>query len=1001
MSFVCGILLILYSTGTVSCFPANDIVGEPRTKSHSYITLEAIYKTTATFLERLQIANDTKQSPSLKVSTFFGSDGDSLQKFLSTIAEINNRMNEVKRDKAFESQYNVNGERIIEAHLLIKRFRNNVKTLSGNKRNIKNKLLPIRANIANILYIIQEFYSNTNWIELHGSTIYKDFGQDIDELEVDIASTKENTCTNCEYVNGVERCENNIIGTKLTSGYKSGQDVSKPLKQGNDGKCSHGTRDDVSKNFTAVGGIYKGRSIQTEAPHSYLHEAAAAAAVKATEYYLIDQERGLHQLMGEETFRDVFSIRTREDIIKTSLTFVIDVTGSMGDDINGVKTATKNIVNEAKDSAFVPKNYILVTFSDPASLTTGRETSDPYTMLDWLDEIIVSGGDDCPEYAMTGLLKGIEMSNNNSKIYVLTDADAKDEHLRDEVTNGIRRKNLEPVFIITGQCSRKKRDVSQHSEEHTNFHREKRSSISVFEKIARETGGKVYEIKVAEVEIIVEKEIKETFPSSNVFVTWFELPMGPLTNTKEIPVDGYIKTLRIAVQPVRSKSDVALFSPNGTVVSFEEKHEQRELSRDMLTLLIKNPEEGEWRLANNGANAVSVNVTAQSALDFSSSILEISTGGESYQLSGNPITGNGYSVVVDIQNLNKNSTCSDIVLLDDNGNDVMEIPVDRIPSMWIARYTGHFVANNKSSVIQIRGTDDQGNPILRTRYMSIMPVSVQLHIVPLFGDLRLYEASNISFLLTNTGDVSVQFVVTISNGTADVSIQKGNLDGKEIYNGLVTITPNSLETQLLNFHVTLENYTGTIQSETRRYYVSDARNADCTVIEYPMMCPIESLNTGNCSSYKWTAFVEVSSGTIRESKIKVSTDEVVIDHHNLTDANFSVEISISGHCCTESFVISIIDKNSYFDQCRFVLSNQPLTVVRIPMTNIQTTEKEPTPTQGDDPPVLQMALGFGFLGIILLGLLIFIICIKMRSRQSVQEETANCQKLNTYEKVVK
>ena len=30
----------------------------------------------------------------------------------------------------------------------------------------------------------------------------------------------------------------------------------------------------------------------------------------------------------------------------------------------------------------------------------------------------------------------------------------------------------------------------------------------MFEKIARETGGKVYEIKVAEVEIIVEKEIK-------------------------------------------------------------------------------------------------------------------------------------------------------------------------------------------------------------------------------------------------------------------------------------------------------------------------------------------------------------------------------------------------------------------------------------------------------------------------------------------------------------
>jgi hypothetical protein len=69
--------------------------------------------------------------------------------------------------------------------------------------------------------------------------------------------------------------------------------------------------------------------------------------------------------VGEEVFRDVFGIRTREDIVKTSLTFVIDVTGSMGDDIKAVVRATKKIVNEAKDSQFVPENYILVTFSDP------------------------------------------------------------------------------------------------------------------------------------------------------------------------------------------------------------------------------------------------------------------------------------------------------------------------------------------------------------------------------------------------------------------------------------------------------------------------------------------------------------------------------------------------------------------------------------------------------------------------------------------------------------
>lgn len=51
--------------------------------------------------------------------------------------------------------------------------------------------------------------------------------------------------------------------------------------------------------------------------------------------------------------------------MKTSLTFVIDVTGSMSNVIEEAKRATKKIVIEAKDSQFVPEKYVLVTFSDP------------------------------------------------------------------------------------------------------------------------------------------------------------------------------------------------------------------------------------------------------------------------------------------------------------------------------------------------------------------------------------------------------------------------------------------------------------------------------------------------------------------------------------------------------------------------------------------------------------------------------------------------------------
>lgn len=41
-----------------------------------------------------------------------------------------------------------------------------------------------------------------------------------------------------------------------------------------------------------------------------------------------------------------------------------------------------------------------------ANLTMGRNTTDFKTMLTWLDDIRVDGGGDCPEYAMSGILKG-------------------------------------------------------------------------------------------------------------------------------------------------------------------------------------------------------------------------------------------------------------------------------------------------------------------------------------------------------------------------------------------------------------------------------------------------------------------------------------------------------------------------------------------------------------------------------------------------------------------
>ena len=48
---------------------------------------------------------------------------------------------------------------------------------------------------------------------------------------------------------------------------------------------------------------------------------------------------------------------------------------------------------------------------------------------------------------------------------------------------------------------------------------------------------------------------------------------------------------------------------------------------------------GYWELLKKGTESWIVNVTAQSALDFSADVLEADEGGNSHHLTGNPIQG--------------------------------------------------------------------------------------------------------------------------------------------------------------------------------------------------------------------------------------------------------------------------------------------------------------------------------------------------------------------------
>lgn len=60
---------------------------------------------------------------------------------------------------------------------------------------------------------------------------------------------------------------------------------------------------------------------------------------------------------------------------------------------------------------------------------------------------------------------------------------------------------------------------------------------------------------------------KATFPSSNALFTWFDIPPTVTHDgTISIPVDDYIKSLKIIAKNVSSLSEFEFYYPNGNVV---------------------------------------------------------------------------------------------------------------------------------------------------------------------------------------------------------------------------------------------------------------------------------------------------------------------------------------------------------------------------------------------------------------------------------------------------
>ena len=137
------------------------------------------------------------------------------------------------------------------------------------------------------------------------------------------------------------------------------------------------------------------------------------------------------------------------DGIQVDLALVIDVTGSMQEEINGVIKALKAFIAEM-DTRTAPL-MALLTFGDDVKVAAF--TRDMAVLRGAIEDLTASGGGLCEEASVEALLVAIGHTKASGDILFATDASPYDDADVEKVMTLLRGKGIRFNAMITGDCS--------------------------------------------------------------------------------------------------------------------------------------------------------------------------------------------------------------------------------------------------------------------------------------------------------------------------------------------------------------------------------------------------------------------------------------------------------------------------------------------------------------------------------------------------------------------
>lgn len=568
-----------------------------------------------------------------------------------------------------------------------------------------------RADLGGALHTIQDFYAHSNWIELGNTGPNPDLGRPGHTIG-NVAGPTEPTC------NG-----STLTTTKLTSGYYGGEDARPAIPT----KCRHGGPFDSGP---GTGGINKDFRINRLSPHSAFHDAAAAAAEQATRQFIRDikaqiTEPQLRLLLGAGP----------------TLGMAIDTTGSMGSIIEGVKTQADAIVDARVGTDEEPAKYVLSPFNDPGTGPT-TVTDDPDQFKAAIGALFASGGDDCPELSMTGMLQALSEMDKGGDLFMFTDASSKDESLAGNVDSLAQANEVTVYPVLFGSCS---------------------PIDPGYIRIANDTGGQVFVLSRGDAGSIT-KLADFVVRSNGVDVLNVAGDLSTGAKTFTVPVDSTMSRVTFSSS---GASSMTVVRPDGTTVHAGDP------GVDTVTpsggfvpasiLTVAGPAVGTWTVSLGGGGEFSLNVTGVSTLDLSTFrfVHEVPGHGGPFDLplpglppAGRPSTADAFV---------SGPFASAAFDLRSRAGDVLQtLALTAVSDPAAGEFTGDVTPPGTPFRVYVTGKDLAGNDFQRA-----VPAVIQPQVVvvtpPASSELRPGQTSSFPFQVQNLGGASDTFLVSVSD----------------------------------------------------------------------------------------------------------------------------------------------------------------------------------------------------------------------------------------------